>query len=190
MVRGKRIVHEIPWAVKTVKGSRKKRWKREIWQLKVLREFILWRGLCWANVSLKHITETQALEGGKVERQEVDLFGSQHWDSDGRADIELTVPNHGTTYLHILLWYYYHNDGKYSSWKQYRAQCRKCKLHVDHGDRGCFQRHGDGWRSYTNVHNLQLLDVHSNSGQGNALQEQYRKAELEFLQQEKKRKRS
>jgi hypothetical protein len=189
MVRGSRVVHELPWAVKGLKGSRKKHWKREFWQLEVLNEFVHWRGLCWANASFKHVTETQPLEGGKVEKQEKYISGTQHFDADGRADIKLQVPGHGQVYLHILLWYYYHNRQKYSSWKVYRLQCKMHKLHVDHGPQGCFQRHGDGWRSYTDVHRLKLREQRVNSGQGNALQLQYSLAEKEFQKNKKKHRR-
>ena len=177
----KRVVRELPWSVQMVRGQRKnKRWKREIWQLEVLPDFIHWCGLCWANVSLKHITETQSLEGGAVHRCEEPIYGTPHHNSDGRLDIKVTLTDHGQTYLHILLWYYYHNKDEYPSWKMFRYRCRQQKLDVDHGDAGAFSRHADGWRSYTDVHQLSLVPVGPNRSQGASLRKRYASEEHAF----------
>lgn len=180
-VCGKRVVHEKPWKVRMKHGQRnKKRWVRELWQLEVANKMIWWCGLCWANVAFTHITETWPLDGGKVEKVEEPISGTQHYDQYGRADIKLKVPGHGQTYLHILCWYYFHNNGKYKSWEHFRKMCKTQELQVDHGAQGCFRRFADGWRSYTDVHVLSLKPRGANCEQGMPLRQAYTKKELEF----------
>ena len=186
-VHGKVVVHEKPWKIKMEKGKRKsRRWKREFCELKIMKDFIHWCDLCWANVEFCHITETQPLEGGRVTQQVERIYGTQHSNSYGRHDIKLTVPSHGQTYLHILCWFYYHNNGQYSSWKNFRLKCRQQDLEVDHGKEGFAQRHQDGWRSYTDVHKLTLGPKGENRAQGAALRKKYHLEELEFQKKQKK----
>jgi len=106
------------------------------------------------------------------------LWGTQHWDQWGRADIELKVPGHGKTYLHILAWYHFHNQ-EYSSWAEFREDCATKGLDVDHGKAGCWKLDGTGsWRYQINVHKLALGDMRTNRGQGASIRDQY------FWQQE------
>ena len=102
------------------------------------------------------------------------LDGTQHRDKDGKPAVSLRIPGLGRTYLHILCWYAFHNDGQYRSWKAFRSDCLKKKLDVDHGDGGCWRLDdGGAWKSYLNVHMLSLKSQHDNRGQGEPLRQKY-----------------
>ena len=185
-VRGKVVVREIPWKVRMEHGKRNsRRWKREVWELKVVQDFVHWCGLCWANVELSHIIETQALDGGRVSRQVKPLWGTQHTNEYDRHDIEVKVPGHGQTYLHILCWFYFYNQGEYKTWKDFRLNCKRKGLDVDHGRDGFAQRHRDGWRCYTDVHTLSLEARGSNRAQGAACRQKYQLEEQKFQKKQK-----
>ena len=102
------------------------------------------------------------------------LEGTQHWDQYGKANVELCVPGLGRTYLHILCWYCFYNDGQYRSWKAFRSHCGQKKLDVDHGDQGCWRVGEKGvWKSCLNVHMLTLESQHGNRRQGGPLRQKY-----------------
>ena len=120
-------------------------------------------------------------EHGNVSTARYPLVGTQHWNEDGRPDIELRVPGLGGTYLHILCWYCFHSDDQYNSWKAFRSDCRKKKLDVDHGEQGCWRidQHGV-WKSFLNVHKLALTKQGANRGQGEPLRQKYSLAQEKY----------
>ena len=169
-------MHEKPWAwkVKHGTGGRKKQWKREYWILSVKRAYLHWTGCCWANVLLQHVIETKETEAGKVAIERRPLKGVQHWSSGGRADIELSIPGHGATYLHILCWYHFYGGGQFKDWKDFRYKCWKNSMDVDHGDEGVWRINSAGdWDCYTNVHKLTLKTDSINRSQGEPVRQKY-----------------
>ena len=183
MVSGTAILHSTEWGerVQHGTGGRKRRWVQEEWALKVTRGFQHWCGLCYSNCQLLHVKRTKPWEHGKVSVQSTVLYGSQHWSSDGRVDIEVTLPQPiGKTYLHILAYWAFYVEDK-PPFQEWRNDCLINKIDVDHGEKGHWRLIGGCWQSYLNLHALALTGDSSNRGQGENLRARYETIRLRHV---------
>ena len=89
-----------------------------------------------------------------VSKQSEWLRGTPSRDKDGRFDLVVGLPGFGKVYIHILVWFHYHNDGQFNSWKGFKGHCLRTGQDVDQGEKGERQRHADGWRTVIDVQSL------------------------------------
>jgi hypothetical protein len=174
----KMIVHETKWAKKTVHGSGGKKFvfKREAYMLSVTRSYAHWCGDLYANLKLEHAVWSKPHEKGKVSKRMSRLCGTANKSKDGRPDIRVTLPApFGQVYLHILAWFFLHNDGQFKSWSAFRRKCLTQSWDIDHGERGTLRRVDGKLRRVLDVHSLVLTDSSPNRGQGESIRQLYSK---------------
>ena len=107
--------------------------------------------------------------GPGVEERETVIHPWVAEDSDGRFDlrIDLTGVEHGSrAYWHHALWYFFHNDGRYKSFADFRKALNdKDGVRVDHVG---------GIPEVTDVGRLQLIDARESASQGSQRKRLYR----------------